>query len=222
MHDNKVFIPSADLNDYQDMYALVINFLYAVSNALGVNLYDDYALFRFLSLHLSSMAQRIKRKEKVENELREVIRKEYPDVYGAVEDNIDIIEDFFDVRIDDNEIAYIVMHLCADIIRRKSDTKRLDAAVFCPLGVASTELLRAQVKQYFNISVKEVISENHVAEEMPEVDLVISTVAFNKEECPVIVVNPVLTGTDCDKIQTQIFKILREKDQLKKEENGKM
>lgn len=211
IHNKKVFIPSTNVDDYQEIYAVVVNFLYKISEELNVNLYDDYALFKFISLHLYAMSQRLKKGFSQKNELKEIIKKEYPTTYKAVLNNINVIEEYFKVKVDDDELSFIVMHLCADLIRRKADNKCLSTMIVCPEGVAAAELLRAQIKQCFNVSVKKTITENHLAEEDNfDVDFIISTVAFSSKKAPVIVVDSILSAEKCDDIQTLMFRLLKE------------
>ena len=212
IHNKKVFIPSTNVDDYQEIYAVVVNFLYKISEELNVNLYDDYALFKFISLHLYAMSQRLNKGISQKNELKDIIKKEYPTTYKAVLNNINVIEEYFKVKVDDDELSYIVMHLCADLIRRKADNKRLSTMIVCPQGVAAAELLRAQVKQCFNVTVEKTITENHLAEEdNMDVDFIISTVAFSSKKVPIVVVDSILTAEKCDDIQTLMFRLLKEK-----------
>ena len=72
-------------------------------------------------------------------------------MFGAVEKNLYLIEDFYSIKIDDNETSYIVMHLCADLERRRARNKKLSACIICPESIATGQLLGAQIEKYFNV-----------------------------------------------------------------------
>lgn len=216
IQENQVLIPDKEDIEVYEIQSMVANFLYQVSEELEICLYDDYSLFELLSLHLEQMNERVKRREKpIVNPALQDIQEQYPLVCQAVEHNRNIIESFYSIQIDEQEMSYIIMHLCADLIRRSNQEDNLQVLIIAPESVATGRLLKAQLEKYFNVKVKDIVTINHLAEEdESDVDMLISTVVLPKKEIPSVVVRSILDYEAVNKIQLMIFRLLQQKEHV--------
>ncbi|WP_099336541.1 PRD domain-containing protein [Clostridium cadaveris] len=79
----------------------------------------DRQLLSGLSLNLRPAINRLKYKMILRNPLLDSIKENYAEVFGAVWIASNVFEKHFGMRISEEEIGYIVLHICAGIERSK-------------------------------------------------------------------------------------------------------
>ena len=213
--EKNIFPLSSNITDYPEIYVVIANFLFSVQKALEINITrnHDYDLFEFLVFHIKAMAERLQNNKKVQNPLCEQVIAEYSEVYNATKQNIYLIEEYLGCEVEQDEIAFITMHISAAIERHNSRKPQLSIVVTCPGSMASGHLLAAQIEKYFNFDIREIIAadrllENEKIDEM-DIDFIISSVPLPKSRWPTLVVNPILCEEDYNHIQKLAFSLYR-------------
>lgn len=194
-----------------EVIAVVADFLRRVSKDLNEDLYKDYVLFEFLCSHITSLVERIKNNEHSYEEYNvNEIADKYPKIQKSVNNQIEVIEKFFSINLDNNDKAYIVMYIQATIYRNSNDSIINNVLIACPGSLATGELLAAQVKKYFNYNIVDVTSVDNINNYKKEnVDFVLSTVLIPFCNWPVMTVTPVLHVSDITKIHTLAYEIYK-------------
>lgn len=171
-------------------------FIMKVSKSLKLPLYRDYELFQSLSNHL----ERIFNDgftNFAENDEINVIVEKYNDIKNVVTENIDTLEQYVNRTITDEEIAYIVIYICASIEKMKTKTTMCNVILICNSGIGTSQLLKSKLLERFDFNIINVIPKHRLKDTLSsEVDFVISTVDLENEDVPFIKISAQVTDSD--------------------------
>lgn len=158
-------------------------------------------LERNLYIHLQPAYYRFIYDIDVTNPLKEVIQRQYRDIYELTKKSIAPLEKLVDKPISEDEIAYLTVHfggwmrwqgITATALRR--------VLLVCANGVGTSRILVQQLDGLFsNIDLLGPITLRQYEHFQEDVDMVISTTKIANPRHQVILVNPILT--DRDKVQ---------------------
>ncbi|GBG94073.1 transcriptional regulator [Ligilactobacillus salitolerans] len=173
---------------------------------------DDF-LLENLTLHLIPALKRLSLGLKLSNPYTNEIKRYFPYAYNEAADLGIKIYQQFDVKLNEDELAYVTLHLQA--FRERSSTK-LQAVIVCSTGMGTARLIEQRLKNNFAdlLEIRRVISLQELKRLPITEDLVISTINISNLEAPVIVVPPFLD-------QNSISKISRKIDQLHGEHSNR-
>ncbi|MFD2370591.1 BglG family transcription antiterminator [Brevibacillus sp. GCM10020057] len=154
-----------------------------------------------LYLHLQPAYYRFLYDMDATNPLKEVIQRQYRDIYELTKKSVQPLEKLVGKTISDDEIAYIAVHfggwmrwqgITATVLRR--------VLLVCANGVGTSRILAQQLEGLFsNIDLLGPITLRQYEQFQDEVDLVVSTTKIANPRHRIILVNPILT--DRDKVQ---------------------
>ncbi|MDF2880687.1 MAG: hypothetical protein K0R54_1244 [Clostridiaceae bacterium] len=171
-------------------------FIMNVSQSLNLPLYRDYELFQSLSNHL----ERIFTEgftNYIENSEINVIIEKYDDIRKVVTENIDILTQYINRTITDEEISYIVVYICASIEKMKTQTTICNVILICNSGIGTSQLLKSKLLERFDLNIINVIPKHRLRDSLSsEVDFVVSTVELDEIHVPYIKISPQLTDSD--------------------------
>ena len=192
--------PSSRPNGAQHQ-ELVERLLESAAERLHVTLRHDPELQRGLDQHLDRLSVRLRYGLPVHNPLLKEIAERYPDVHATACDLGEIIAESLHAPITDGEIGYITMYLAGALERSKLRPGRR-AIVICPSGMATAWVLVSRLQAEFpQLEVTNVVSARSLDDVVdPTIDLVISTVAIESDDVPVVVVSPLLTPNDMENV----------------------
>ncbi|WP_254052865.1 BglG family transcription antiterminator [Bacillus sp. V59.32b] len=175
-----------------------------VEEQLQIDLISNASLFQGLVTHLKPALFRVKQNMGIANPLMQKIKQDYGDLFNIVKGGVSKV--FSDLIVPDEEIAYLVMHFGSAL--GKTRTADLKALVICSTGIGTSKMLATRLKQELpeigtlkNVSLFEL---NRL--QLEEYDLVISTINlpdFDKEH---IVVSPILTKEEINRLRNYIDK----------------
>lgn len=170
--------------------------------ALNVKLKGDTQLMNGLMLHLRPTINRLKYGLSLRNPILSEIKENYPEIYGAAWITSTVFEKYMGIKINEEEIGYIALHLAAAVERQK---KPLRALVVCTSGIGTSQLLAARLEKHFRqIEIKEVMSLIDLKHRSVEdIDIIISTVPVEVEK-PIICISPILTQNDLKRLDVFI------------------
>lgn len=179
-------------------------FIASISVELGVNLNTDYDFFENLSNHLESVfsAPPISYPKL---EVIEEILEDSQDVVEAVRNQLPVLCQYMGRMLNEMEINYIAVHVCAAIERKKNKEVAFHVIVACHAGIGTSRLLLEKLKQHFKFQIVDVISAHDAKNiDQASADFVISTVPL--KECPIdyIVVSVAFSDEDYVRVGNKI------------------
>lgn len=187
--------------------ALVTTALEALSAEFQVA-FDDPALAESLVLHVRSLIQRAAKGNTVPNPFTAQIKQSHPLVYELAVAFARSLSEAVGIQIDDDEKAYIAMHLGTyfDHVSPRSDTLRVAVLMqgYRHLPPRVAERLRQSLPSQAEIQI--VSSWSEVA---TGTDLVVTNTAPPLMAVPTICVTPLLSDTDVDQIQHRAGELLK-------------
>lgn len=178
-----------------------------ISHELEVNLNDDYDFYQNLSNHLESIF-RTKNYNFLQNEFIDEVVKKNPQVMSAAKNNIDIIEKYADREISYIEVAYITIHICAAIERKKNQEIAFYVILVCNGGIGTSQLLLEKLKSHYNFKIVDIVSahdEKNIINK--DADLIISTVPLKNLDIDYVIVSPLFTDEDYIRVGSKIDEI---------------
>ncbi|TRY24036.1 BglG family transcription antiterminator [Brevibacillus sp. LEMMJ03] len=158
-------------------------------------------LERNLYIHLQPAYYRFLYDMDVTNPLKEVIQRQYRDIYELTKKSISPLEQLVGKSISDDEIAYITVHFGGWMRRQGITATTLRRVLLvCANGVGTSRILVQQLDGLFsNIDLLGPITLRQYEHFQEDVDLVVSTTKIANPRHRIILVNPILT--DRDKVQ---------------------
>ncbi|WP_206881410.1 BglG family transcription antiterminator [Alicyclobacillus mali (ex Roth et al. 2021)] len=184
---------------------LAHRFARAVEDITRLPFASDHLLVSGLAQHLASALNRIRAGLPIRNPLLETVKARYAELFSAAESAAREVFATHGVRLPDEEIGFLAMHLGASRERRLAEEK-WRAVIVCPHGLSSARLLASRVrKELPEVSVQEVASAR-LASHL-NADLVLSTVSLPESDVPVVVVSPFLTEEDLCAVRLALAKL---------------
>ncbi|MFC0560465.1 BglG family transcription antiterminator [Halalkalibacter alkalisediminis] len=171
-----------------------------VEKRTGQSLRENQSLLQGLVAHLSPAIFRIKQNMGITNPLLAKIKNDYEELFSIVKDGVQVI--LTDLEVPDEEIGYLVLHF-GSVLLGKSRQNTLKALVVCSSGIGTSKMLATRlqrelpsIKEVRNVSLFELYRMNKA-----DYDLILSTIRIPELEHEYILVNPILTDEEVDKIK---------------------
>ncbi|WP_110955644.1 BglG family transcription antiterminator [Anaerosinus massiliensis] len=174
---------------------------------LGDIYLDDEELMYNLALHLQPAVERAKYGMELINPLLPQIREQYGNLFMIALRAVGEIEQSLGIKMSDDEIGYLTIHLGGAIERKKIRTsKSLQVLLVCGNGVGTANLLAITLKNKMSyLNIKKIISVYEIKEEeLDDIDIVISTIALKLDHVAVLHVSPILSDAEITVIENQI------------------
>lgn len=189
------------------MQVITRNFIEKISKDIHRNLQGDYIFYENLINHLESTFSTLGDRFAINSVVDEVLQR-YPEVKQATERNVYVFEEYVGRKLSEEEIAYIVVHICAAIERNKNETVRYSVVLVCNGGIGTSQLLLARLEKFFHLDVIDIIPAHDIENmNMDDVDAVISTISLEGKGIEYIQVDPLLTDEDCIRVGEKLSKI---------------
>lgn len=189
------------------MQVITRNFIEKISKDIHRNLQGDYIFCENLINHLESTFSTLGDRFAINSVVDEVLQR-YPEVKQATERNVYVFEEYVGRKLSEEEIAYIVVHICAAIERNKNETVRYSVVLVCNGGIGTSQLLLARLEKFFHLDVIDIIPAHDIENmNMDDVDAVISTISLEGKGIEYIQVDPLLTDEDCIRVGEKLSKI---------------
>ena len=115
-----------------------------------------------------------------------------------------ILEDAWSIKMTDDELAYIAIHLGGELEREEFTTAaKKRVIVICNEGVGIQKLLMRQCQNYLtNCTIEAVFTSEqfHSVSDILEADMIISTSDALESKIPIMIVHPILNDDDIIKL----------------------
>jgi mannitol operon transcriptional antiterminator len=180
-----------------------------VEKELNCRLSDQTSLVQGLISHLKPALYRIRRNMKITNPMLPKIMEDYRDLFAVVKKGVAAV--FPDVSVPDEEIGYLVMHFGSALLNKQDQD--LHALIICSSGIGTSKMLETRIRQEIpeikNLTNRSVFE---IDQEDPEAfDLIISTIQLPYFQGDYLVVSPILTRDEVEKIRACIREKRRKK-----------
>ncbi|MGL5356418.1 MAG: BglG family transcription antiterminator [Cetobacterium sp.] len=170
------------------------------SENMGVNLSRDKVLLKGIVNHLKPTIHRLKNKQILENSILKEFLKLYKPIFIGTQKSIKPLENFINLEITEDEIAFLAIHFKAALDRtNKLENRKNNILVVCSSGYGTSKLLSQQINENFEVNIVEVIPfyklKNYSLE---NIDLIIGTINIDEIDLkkPFITINTILSKDD--------------------------
>jgi activator of the mannose operon (transcriptional antiterminator) len=212
LQNEMVFLKEDDieviLKDFDDdLIQIVYDIIQVTENILDVKLSNDKMLVTGLALHLRPVINRLKNGMNLHNPILDQIKENYTAIYGIAWIAAGIIENRLGIKVGEEEVGYLAMHLGAAIDRAKSPKKAL---VVCSSGIGTAQLLSSRLKKVLPDIILEDIVPSRLVQSIIQsksIDLIITTIPLEVKGIPVAMISPLVTQADVLKIRSVIDNI---------------
>lgn len=182
----------------------IVNYMISEFSRITLIYFDNEdSLFKDLYLHMRQAMFRLKYGIIFENELKDQIFEQYPQISYVSRLICTNLEERLGYPIGDDDVAYIAMHFGGHLKREKRDIPKIRVLLVCLNGVASSKLLKKELNYLLgNIEIIDVVRKDEIELYKNEVDYIISTIPIKDDSLAdrVIQVNTILNDVDKNKI----------------------
>ncbi|MFT7765425.1 BglG family transcription antiterminator [Clavibacter tessellarius] len=175
-----------------------------------VDLEDEDFTVRF-SLHLGNLVARAADRSFSRNPLARSIKTSYPMTYEIAVFIASEVQRRRGIAINDDEIAYIALHVGSHRERVARRDDRVACALVCPNYYDLHQIMRSRIEQALgaDISVDAVITRTDADADALGVDLVIDATGSRPPGDAVVVVQPLPTPDDIEAIRRAVARVRR-------------
>lgn len=209
-------------SDYFDYHEMATELTNHIKSKLDVKFHDEDRLIYDLSIHLKPAVHRCKYKMYLTNPLLNEIKTKYYRIFRILKETMILLKFKYPFEMDDNELSYITLHYAAEIEKgRIRFSSKINVLLVCASGIGTAKMLYSRIKVNFSdINIIDSISYlDYCKQDNHNCDLVISTIRFKDTKNEVIVVSPLLSKKDIEKIDNYLFEF---KNTINYDEEGSL
>ncbi|WP_417555440.1 BglG family transcription antiterminator [Microbacterium sp.] len=175
-----------------------------------VDLVDDAFIVR-LSLHVQNLLRRSEEHAWTRNPLTQSLKSSYPMIFDVAVSIASGLHDRLGVPLQEDEIAYIAMHVGGRLERSRAADAILTATIVCPGYRELQELLHASVDRSLGSLIEVVRVDTSVDPDWSAIDtdLVLSTIPAGRSDERIVSITPFLAGADIERVQQAAARIRR-------------
>ncbi len=168
------------------------------------DLHPDEELIEDLTLHLKSAINRLKNNISIRNPYLDQIKSNFIQAFETSKRIILYVEEAFDIEFDEDEIAYIAIHIQSFYERNKHNGIK-DVILVCSSGYGTSKLLEQRLKNIFGqkINIVDIVGINRLKDLDINNELIITTVPIKDHLQEAVYVSPLLNDKDISNIQKQ-------------------
>lgn len=161
-----------------------------------------------LQLHLKITLFRIRNKLNVENQILDRVKVSIPLIYEYTKSRLIEYETKSGLYFNEEEIAYIAMHVGAIVEKRALYAPGLNVLVACHFGIATSKIMVSRLAAMIpEINIIGPVTLNEVSNFIRNqtIDLIITTLKFDSN-IDTVQVSPLLSDEDVYRIKTKVYK----------------
>ncbi|MFV0254708.1 MAG: BglG family transcription antiterminator [Erysipelotrichaceae bacterium] len=161
-------------------FLLVSKIVEEVNDKYSISLNNDSFKVPF-SLHIQNLLFRLRNNEYLKNSSTNSIQKNYPLLFDISAHIAILINDESGFNLSDDEIAFIALHIGAELERQKTNTDKLKIIVVTKEYLDISNKLIQNIEEYFSneIDIIAVYNDFNKLTDLNDVDLIISTIDSN-------------------------------------------
>lgn len=192
------------VNDDNVETAYIVNKLIKhVEELTYVSLHGDRSLVDGLLAHLQPTLYRLQQNMSISNPLLNQIKRDYADLFQKVK--LAVSKTLPQVRVPDEEIGYLVLHFGSALNSKKEFINR-NALIICSSGIGTSKMLATQIKNNIpSIAQTKSVSVFELREiDTEQFDIILSTIPIEEPTLEYLLVSPILTDKELERIQQYI------------------
>ena len=199
-----------------DVLATVRDIVALVHQEYLIDLADEEFMVR-LSLHVRNLVARANDNAYSVNPLTRSMKTSYPMTYELSVFIASQLQRRAGIHINDDEIAFIALHVGSFLERKQRRGDRLRCAVVCPNYYDMHEMLAERVTRALGdeLDVAIVITRTDVDWAELDADIVLSTIASRTPRENEVVIQPFLTDGDVENVRRAISRVRRHARRIK-------
>lgn len=177
--------------------------VYEVGKRLNVTIECDEQLILGLSQHFNPALYKINMGIQVKNPLTNEIKEYYGELFKAVNYACKLVFSKYNIKMPQDEIGFITMHIGAAIERSNARNNKLSALVICPNGMGTAKILSSKIKHSIpRIGSITISSFKDWHDGDDDYDIILSTVNIDQKpnDKNIIMVSTFLQSEDIEKI----------------------
>lgn len=171
--------------------------------------HEDFVLR--LALHVQNLLHRAREQAWSRNPLTRSLKSTYPMIFEVAVFVASGLQERLGLEIQDDEIAYIAMHVGGQLERRRRADAMLTATIVCPGYYELHELLRSSVDRSLGQDIEIVGVETRVDPDWAalDTDLVLTTIDPPLPAERVVRIQPFLTDADVERVRLAAARVRR-------------
>jgi lichenan operon transcriptional antiterminator len=175
-----------------------------------VDLVDD-AFIERLTLHVQNLLRRSQEQAWTRNPLTQSLKASYPMIFDVAVSIASGLHDRLGVPLQEDEIAYIAMHVGGRLERSRAADAILTATIVCPGYQELQELLRSSVVRSLGRLIEVVRVDTSVDPDWAslDTDLVLTTIPASGADERIVRISPFLAESDIERVQQAAARIRR-------------
>lgn len=174
---------------------------------------DEEFIVKF-SIHINNLLMRLENGYTTKNPLTDHIKNTCPLIFECAVGVANCLNQMTGYRIDEDEIAYIAIHIGGNLENYEKQKDRLGCTLLFPQYYDMADVMVERINREFSDSllILSVVTKPSELESIRQGDMIISTIELqNGKWNHVVTVNPFLRADDLDKIRKKIYGIQKEK-----------
>ena len=174
---------------------------------------DEEFVVKF-AIHIHNLLLRLRNHYTTKNPLTDHIKNSCPLIFECAVGVACCLSRMTGFRVDEDEIAYIALHIGGNLENYQKQKERLICVLVCPQYYDMSDVMSEKISREFSDSllIRSIITNVSELVAVKTADLIISTVTLQPGRWEhVVTVNPFLRSNDLENIRREIFEIHRER-----------
>ncbi|MBF0746687.1 transcription antiterminator [Gemella sp. 19428wG2_WT2a] len=190
--------------DYKEMKEILDVFLKNLNVQYGIKFKKYNDLLNQLLMHAKALIYRKRYGVFSINPLLKYIKEMHSELFEITKSSVGILEESWKVKLTDDDIAYITIHLGGELEKElvlSQDSKK--AIIVCDEGIGVQKLLLNQVSKLLkNYEIEAVFTSEqyYTVSDLLEIDLIVTSNTGIESKVPIVKVHPVLVNEDIIKL----------------------
>lgn len=183
----------------KDINKAVRIFLKNIKKEFALDLVNDPELCINLTQHLNNLVKIKKVNGNRKNPLLSVILSTFPYAYEITAYSAPYLEHMLNLKLDDDELSFITLHVGAAIERQGMKSTKKNTALICGNGISTAALVRAKLQSQFTAFLNitgTYTYEEYLAGKATDNDFLITMVPITDAPIPVIQIDLVNLNND--------------------------
>ncbi|ESV55263.1 L-ascorbate 6-phosphate lactonase [Streptococcus agalactiae LMG 14747] len=190
-------------SDYASLRQSLVTYLNYFQEHFGSQFINREDLEKQLLMHCKSLLYRKQYGIPSYNPLTETIKEKYERLYTMVASTIYLLEGGWQVSLNDDEIAFLVIHIGGAIRRHKDNYHQKKTVIVSDDGIAIQKFLLSRTQRFIpSLKIEAVFTTEQFQSvaDLLQINFIITTQDSLETDLPVVFVNPLMTNDDIVKL----------------------